>query len=217
MNFLAIDQTLRTVLNAISGLPVGLAQDAGQSQYFAQVGTGAVTDGHGNSLGTGDNKQDSLTYDILSVSGIGTDELRTRYDAAVLQPGDTYTGPGSPLGSVISEKTGQREMHVQIKCESFVAVDGGGPFPAIERIRTAIGLPSVLDLLNAAGLAIQGCEDTISTTYDDDNGRAVNVAILEIVFNCADGVEDIPQTTIETIDAPGIGAGLTVYGLVTGP
>jgi hypothetical protein len=208
VNFLAIDQTLRAVLNAVSGLPVALAQDDGQSQFFAQVGTGAVTDGHGNSLGTGNNKQASVTYDILSILGVGWDEWRTRYDVNVKPAGDTY--PGS-LGSIITENTGNRELHIQVKVESFDARDGLGPLPIIERIRTAFPLPSVLELLNDAGLALQGVGATTLTSYDDDNGRRVNVAIVDVVFNGADGIEDLPVTTIEQLDL----AGITVLGLVT--
>ncbi len=213
MNFLAIDQTLRTVLNAITGITSPTAQDEGQSQFFPQIGTGAITDGHGNPVATGDNSQAGVTYEIISVSGIGRDELRRRYDGTVHPADDTYAGPGAPLGSIIEESTGNREIHVQIQCECFTALDGNKPFAIVERVRTALSLPSVLDLLNTAGLAIQNKADTITSNYFDDNGRQVGVAILEVIFNAADGVEDIPVTTIETVERPAI----TVHGLVTDP
>lgn len=206
MNFLALDQTLRAVLNAISGLPVGTAQGADQSQYFAQVGTGVVTDGHGNTITTGGNRMASVTYEILSVIPIGQEENRTRFDASVPYPGDTYPGD---IGSIIASTQGHREIHVQISCECFDVTDGAGPVPIIERIRTALSLPSVLDLLRDAELALQGTSDTVQTRYSDDNGRQVNVAILEVVFNGADGLEDIPQTTIEIVERPA----LTIFGL----
>jgi hypothetical protein len=212
MNTALINSTLRTVFNTISGLPIGIAQAADQSQYFAQVGVGLVTDGHGNTLGTGTNQQATLDFDIISAFGVGRDEWRTRYDSTVFQPGDTYAGPGAPLGSVITESTGNRELHAQLRSECFISLDADTPFDIVERCRTALRLPTVLDLLNSAGIAIQKIGETRCTEYDDDNGRRVKAAILEIIFNAADGIEDLPQTTIEIVQPPA----LTVHGLVTG-
>jgi hypothetical protein len=201
LNFLGIDQVLRQILNVVSGLPIGNAQGDDQSQYFAQIGTGVVTDGHGNTIGTGANRMARLTYDIISIVPVGQEENRSRFDASVPYPGDTY--PGN-IGSVILSTQGHREIHVQITCECFDATDGMGPTPIVERVRTAFNLPSVLDLLRAAELGLQGCSGVTTTHYNDDNGRAVHAAILEVIFNGADGIEDVPETTIEIVQRPAL-------------
>lgn len=212
MNWLAIDQMLKAVLNAISGIPVGNTQAAEQSQYFPQIGLGEVTDGHGNILGEGDNDQAKLTYDVLSVLPIGREELRTRYDAAIQPVDDTYAGPGAPLGSIIYSTQGNREIHIQVLCECFDLTDGKGAVPILEKVRTALNLPSVHDAIVAAGIALQTCGTVTPHSYDDDNGRKVSSATLEVIFNGADGVEDLPVTTIQDI-----GMTTTVYGTQNGP
>lgn len=219
MNFTAIDQTLDAILSAISGLPVASAQQDNQSQYFPQAGIGAVTDGHGNTLGTADNNEARVTFNYSVIGGIGRDEWRYRYDPTVLQPGDTYAGPGAPLGSTIDSNQGNRELLLQITVECFDLQGGKAAWPIAERIRTAINLPSVRDMLrDNAGLAIQKTGETHATDYDDDNGRCVSVCVFEVRLNASDGVEDIPQTTIEIVEQPTIANGkLTVYGLFNGP
>lgn len=206
MNFLLIDQTLRNVLNVISGVPANTAQGAGQPILFPQVGTGPITDGRGNRIALGSNGQAKITYDYISIAGWGYDEWRTRYDATIQIPGDTYEpDPAHPdlrLGGVITTNTGVRALTVQIKVECFDSSDGKAAWPILEKVRTRMGLPTVIDALAEAGIAIQTIGASHPAEYDDANGRRVSVAFFEIVFNGSDAEDDDPATTIESATVP---------------
>jgi hypothetical protein len=204
VNYLLIGQVLRNVLNVISGVPGATAQGDGQPVYFPQVGTGPITDGNGHDIGTisANNDQARVTYDVISENTLGFDEWRDTYDPDVVIPGDTYTGPGAPLGGVITTVSGNRELVVQVKVECFEQSDGKGPMPIASAIRTRFGLPTIVEALTAAEIAQQMIRPTITTSYDDENGRRVSVAMFEIVFNGADSADDDPVTTIETIGMP---------------
>lgn len=200
--------TLTVVVNAISGIAANLTRPDSGSAYFPQIGSGAITDGLGHPIdgGTGTNAQARATIDIISVQGWGYDEWRANYDPATQPPGDTYAGPGAPLGSVIYEVKGTRYINVQIKVECFDQV-GAGAFVFLEQIRTRLYLPSVKEQFYTVGFGIQTIEPSTSHDYDDTNGRRVDVALFEVIFNAFDQQFDDPATTVASIVMPKPAAG----------
>jgi len=199
MNWIAIEPGLRAIFDACAGLPSGTTQIDSHSFTYAITGTGAVQQSLAN-----------VTCDVLSVNGRGFDEWRNRYDPNIQPPGDTFSGPGAPLGSVVIANTGVRELHVQVKVECYDFRDGARAWPILERIRTRLGLPTITEALDALGLGYQNIGRAQPADYGDDNGRRVSCAWFEIIFNATDSEDDDPRTTIETVEVPVRGAGLTV-------
>lgn len=205
MDLNALINVLKVVVNAVAGIPANLAQQDDSSIYFPQIGSGAITDGAGHNIGSGagTNPQARATIQILSVAGWGFDEWRRTYDPDAVIPGDTYSGPGAPLGGIIYEVKGTRAVTVQFMVECFDQT-GAGAHVFLEQIRTRIGLPSIEETLNAAGFAYQTIKASHTADYDDENGRRVDVALFEMVFNAFDTATDDPVTTIETVDLTGV-------------
>lgn len=211
MNFDSIVPQLNAIFATIAGLPAN-TQAEDQSFFFPQVGTGPITDANGAPVTTAANSQAKLTWDILGIEGVGWDEWRKVYDPNAVIADDTFTGPGAPLGGVVYNTGGQRAMRVQVKVECFDQSGGHSAHPILERVRTRLNLPTVLDALAAIDLGYR--EISKSTTLDyteQDSGRRVSVALFEIVFNASDTDADDPITTIETVDVPTLANGnLTV-------
>ena len=205
MDLNALLTVLKTVCNAVVDIPANLTQQADSSLYFPQIGAGAITDGNGNPIGsgTGTNPQANVTVEILSIQGLGFDEWRKSYDPAARPAGDTYSGPGAPLGGIVYEVKGFREVTVQFMVECFDE-SGAGAHVFLEQIRTRIGLPSIEIELNTAGFAYQTIKASHTADYDDESGRRVDVALFEMVFNAFDTATDDPLTTIETVDTSGV-------------
>lgn len=189
---------LKAIADVVSGVPGQLTQQEDSSWVYPQIGTGTITDATGTTVATGTNPQARITVEIIGLNGLGYDEHRRHYDPAIRPAGDTYAGPGAPLGSIVEGVTGQRELVVQFKCECYDE-SGAGSHVFIERIRTRLRLPSVQATLNAAGAALQKCGPSYPADYDDENGRRVDGEVLEVRFNTADYAADDPVTTIETV------------------
>lgn len=190
LDFSVILPELRAILNAIAGIPANTAQEDLQPFYFPQVDAS-----HAAAFARVD-------FQIVSIVGWGYDEWRSTYNPDEPIPGDTYAGPGAPLGSFHYVVTGPRYVTVQIKVEAFDPHDGNAAYVYLERIRTRLGLPSVEDSLRAVNLAYQTVGASHDLSYDDDNGRRVSAAAFEIVFNSSDFAQDDAVTTIEIVDPP---------------
>ncbi len=195
--------TLKGIVDTISGIPAQLTRPDDSAWVFPQIGSGQITDATGATVATGSNVQANCTIDIMSVDGLGYDEWRASYDPNARPAGDTYSGPGAPLGGVVYTLTGQRQVTVQFKFECFDPT-GAGAHVFAERTRTRMGLPSVELTLNAAGYAYQDIGPSHTTDYDDGDGRRVGVTIFEMILNAADFATDDAVTTIETVALGGI-------------
>jgi hypothetical protein len=203
MDLTALYTTLQAVCDVVTGIPGALTQPEDNSIRFPQIGTGVITDGLGHTLATGTNAQARATFAVLAIVGFGRDELRSKYNPAVQPPGDTYAGPGAPLGSIVQTVSGQRYITLQFKVECHEqTISARDSDYYIERIRTRLRLPSVLDSINAAGFAIQKFAPSHSTDYFDTNNRKVDVTLLDVILNAADFATDDPITTIQTVVAP---------------
>lgn len=194
--------TLQAVLNVACGIPGSTAAPANGSFVFPQVGADGVALPNGDMPG---NELAKLTYDVISIVGLGNDEARNTYDPDAVIEGDEYEpdpdDPEARLGGVIQSIHGNRLITVQVKCEQQ-APNAAGAFTYIERVRTRMVLPSVSEALEAKGLAVADMTAARPASYVDNNGRTVAVVYFEIVFNAADSASDDPVTTIETADKP---------------
>jgi hypothetical protein len=188
---------LQAILDVVCGVPGSITQDERKPFYFPNVGANGAVLPDGS---TSTNTLAKLEYKIVSITNVGQDELRSAYDGDLTIPGDTYVSPeGGALGGVVATSTGNREIVVQIKAETWDP-SGGGAFAYVERVRTRLGLPTIGDRLEAAGVAIQDTRDARAADYVDDDGRNVCVAWFEVIFNAADSASDDPTTTIETVE-----------------
>ncbi len=191
---------LQALLNAAAGVPGATAQYELGPWVFPQVGGDGVALLPNGQVGT--NELTKLSYDIISIVGIGSDEQRIEYDPAILPADDTYVAPGGTvptLGSSVTRACGNRTIKVQVKAETH-APSAAGAWKYIERIRTRLGLPSFVDTLEEmAGFAIANYTDARPTNYKDASGRTVNVVYLELEINAADNYADDPITTIEQV------------------
>ncbi len=192
---------LEAVLKVCCGIPGSAPRQTAVPWVFPEVGAA------GNVLPGGDTAQNtraSCTYDIVSIVGLGNDELRREYDPDLEIPGDLYEpdplDPLARLGGVVESVSGNRVITVQFRAE----VRGGNdsPFVYLERVRTRLMLPTVGDALDAAGFAVADVGDARPHDFRDDSGLTVRAAILEIVLNAADCATDDPITTIEQTDYP---------------
>lgn len=203
---------LQAILDVVCGIPGSITADQRAPFRFPNVGLdgAALPDGK-----TSTNTLAKVEYMIVSISGHGNDEQRNAYDPGLVIPGDTYqpnpAQPSQRLGGVVTSVTGNREIVVQIKAEAHDP-RAGGAFAYVERVRTRLGLPTITDRLEAAGLAVQDTRDARPADYENSNGRAVSVAWFEVIFNAADVASDDPATTIEALEAeedpPVTGGGL---------
>lgn len=179
---------LQAILDVVCGIPVAITADERAPGFHFQVGAEP------------DNSLARVEYQILSIVALGQDELRADYDPGLTIPGDTYQpNPAAPLerlGGVVQSVRGQRVVTVQIKAETLSSA-GGGAFAIAERIRTRLGLPTIADRLESAGVGLIDCGATRPTDYTNENGHTVCVAWFEADFAAADTATDDPVTTIE--------------------
>jgi hypothetical protein len=190
---------LQALLNAAAGVPGETAQYEQGSFVFPQVGGDGVALLPDGSPGT--NELTRLSYDIISIVGIGNDEQRNDYHPEILPADDTYVAPGETiptLGSIVTKACGNRTIRLQVKAETH-APSAAGAWLYIERIRTRLALPTFGDTLEDAGFAIANYTDARPTRYKDASGRTVSVVYLELEINAADTQSDDPITTIEDV------------------
>lgn len=194
--------TLEAVLDVCCGVAGSPPRNVGVPFVFPEVGRTGQTVG-------GDVSQNSgarVTYDIISIVGLGNDEHRYSYDPNAVIAGDLYqpdpNNPSARLGGVITTISGNRIITVQVKVEVFGAGSDmrAGAFTIIERCRTRLCLPSVNEALNAVRLAVNDIRDARTADFRDKNGGLVRCAYFELVLNAADCVVDDPVTTIETAE-----------------
>jgi hypothetical protein len=154
-----------------------------------------------------DDTQLNVTYRVTSIVGNGRDELTSVYDPDAVIPGDTYAGPGAPLGGVVYTSRGQRVVTMTIKVECGFQAAGANAHYYAERIRTRIKLPSARRALKAMGLAINEILPSRDFAGSSFANREDSVSFLELVLNATDSASDEPVTTIEQviIDPPVLG------------
>jgi hypothetical protein len=195
---------LASLLNVAAGVPGSTAQYTDGPFVFPQVGGDGVQTLPDGSTAT--NALTKLEYEIVSIVGLGVDELRNPYDADTLIAGDTYEpdpeDPDARLGAILPTMQGNRIITLQVKAETQ-APSAAGAWQYIERIRTRLGLESFNEALEAVGLAVNDMREARPFSYTDDSGRTVQVVIFELVLNAADSAQDDPVTTIEQLGGIG--------------
>lgn len=181
------------LLTRLSGVPayVANARDDGVNYTFP---AGAPYPAPGST----DEGQVKLDFSIVSETPVGRDELRTEYDPAVHPAGDTYAGPGAPLGSVIYSANGNRDLVIEVTCDRFNQSQPA--YETLQRVRDKLWLPSARAECTALGIAISGSRPILRVDAELD-GRSVSRYILEITANSMSNASDDPVTTIETVNA----------------
>ncbi len=159
----------------------------------AEDGAGAFTL-PGNALG-------KFVVTLVSITSMGTDEQREEYDPDVEIAEDTYEpdplDPLARLGGMVVSATGNRQVTLQVKCETTRADIQA--FPYCELVRNKLVLPSSGARLEALSAGIQRVGPTIGTPYDFD-GRRISAALFELVLNASSLAVDEATTTIEVFD-----------------
>jgi len=193
--------TLAALLNAAAGVPGSTATYTDGPFIFPQVGEDGVAVLPDGSLPT--NQLTKLEYSIVSIVGLGQEELRNEYDENTAIDGDTYepdpNNPAARLGAIIPTVHGNRIITLQVKAETQ-APSAAGAWQYIERIRTRLALETFNEQLEAVGLAVNDMREARPFSYVDDSGLTVQVVIFELVLNAADSAQDDPVTTIEEVD-----------------
>lgn len=141
-----------------------------------------------------DANQATVRFRLLSVVGLGVEELRGGYDEDAVIPGDTYSGPGAPLGGYVWEVSGNRRLTFSVLVECARQDLTAHLFA--ERIRTRLRLPSSMAALRALELGLNSIGASTDRPYEHD-GREISYATFDVVFNAADSATDAPVTTIE--------------------
>lgn len=179
------------LLTRLSGVPayVATGRDDGVNYTFP---AGAPYPDPGST----DEGQVSLNFSITGETTVGRDELRTVYDPDTHPAGDTYAGPGAPLGSVIYSANGNRELTIAITCDRFNQSQPA--YETIQRIRDRLWLPSTRAACADLGIAVSKSGRIMRVDADLD-GRSVSRYILEVTANTMSNASDDPVTTIETV------------------
>jgi hypothetical protein len=159
--------------------------------------SGVSADASGDADGTfsfpSDTTQASLRWRIRGEDSLGSDELRTSINEDYEFAGDSSGKTGAVLYTLI----GQRELFVEVRIEC--GRQDVTARPALEALRTRIGLPSSLRTLRELGLALVRIGRIIEAPGYNPDGRALSVYLVEITFATTSIEVDTPATTIETI------------------
>ncbi len=188
----AFQTGMSALLTRLSGVPANVvnARDEGANFSFP---AGAPFPEPGST----DEGQVSLNFSIFSETPVGRDELRTEYDPDIHPEGDTYDGPGAPLGSVIYSANGNRELVIEITCDRFNQSQPA--FETLQRVRDKLWLPTARASCKALGIAVSKSGRIMRVDADLD-GRSVSRYVLEVTANIMSNASDDPVTTIQTAD-----------------
>lgn len=179
------------LLTRLSGVPANVANARDDGLKFTFPAAAPYPE-----PGTTDMGQVALNFAVLGESPVGRDELRTAYDPDTQPEGDTYDGPGAPLGSVVYSANGNREITLEITCDRF---DQTSPaFETLQRIRDKLWLPSARAECAALGIAISKTGRISRVDANLLDGRSVSRYVLEVTANAMSNASDDPITTIET-------------------
>jgi hypothetical protein len=182
-----------SLLTRLSGVPANVvnARDDGANYTFP---AGAPYPEPGST----DEGQVKVDFSIVSEMPWGRDEERTVYDPDAVIEGDTYAGPGAPLGGVVYSVNGNRELTIEITCDRFNQSQPA--FETLQRIRDKLWLPSTRAACTALGIAVSKSSRILRVDADLD-GRSVSRYILEVTANSMSNASDDPITTIESVPA----------------
>lgn len=177
------------LLTTLSGAPalVANARDDGNNFTFP---AGAPYP----EVGSADEGQVKIDFSIVSESTWGRDEERPAYDPSAQIPGDTYAGPGAPLGGVVYAVNGNRELVIEVTCDRFNQSQPA--YETLQRVRDKLWLPSTRAACAALGIAVSKSRPIMRVDAELD-GRAVSRYVFEIVANSMSNASDAPVTTIE--------------------
>lgn len=110
---------------------------------------------------------------IISVSDLGVDQVRWAYDSEAVA--------GEELVPAV---TGLRNLTLSVLVESRSQTASGAARYYLEKLRTSIRKPSVMDALHTAGLALQTIE-SIQVLDEEIDGRLESRASLDFLFGVA--------------------------------
>ena len=188
----AFETGFAALLTRLSGVPAGVATGRDDGLSFTFPAGAPFPEPGSTDLG-----QVSLNFSIVSSSTWGRDELRTEYDPDAVIPGDTYAGPGAPLGGVVYSANGNRELLIQVTCDRF---DQSAPaYETLQRVRDKLWLPSARAACHDLGIAVSKAGRILRIDADLD-GRSVSRYVLEITANAMSNASDDPVTTIENVN-----------------
>jgi hypothetical protein len=138
---------------------------------------------------------------ITSISAVGTDEIRSAYDAEIEIEDDTYEpdpeNPEARLGGIVHSAAGNRRITLDVLVEAERQDRTALPFT--ERIRDRLALPSSARALDALGVSFQSATPTRTLDITRDK-RPLSVYVFEVVLDGFSLESDEAVTTIETID-----------------
>jgi hypothetical protein len=188
----AFETGFAALLQTLSGVPANVANARDNGLKFTFPAGAPYPE-----PGTTDVGQVALNFSIVSEATWGRDEHRETYDPDVQPPGDTYSGPGAPLGSIIESVNGNRELVIQVTCDRF---DQSTPaFATLQKVRDKLWLPSARAACKALGIAVSKSRPIMRVDGEID-GRAVSRYVFEIVANTMSNASDTPITTIERVN-----------------
>lgn len=140
-----------------------------------------------------------LEFKLVSLVSLGGgDEVRTEFDPDLEIPGDTSGEGGAPVsGGFTSTVSGVRVLTFSVKGTCYDHKKGA--FEYLERVRSNLQRPSILDRIKALDLSLNDVMPGRDISYVRE-GRAVSCAVFDLVLNATSGLTDDPVTTIESVN-----------------
>jgi len=182
-----------------SGLTTLLTRLAGATTEAVHDGGPAIGEQDTEWTMPGDVELAELSWRMISDLPNGQADQKITYDPLTIPEGDTYTGPGAPLGSVIYQSGQQRRLTFEVQAKSQTSDPVARTY--LSKIAQKIVLPSSRDALRELGLALQGTPRMHDAgSLPNEDGRMVRVWALEFVCNGTTNVTDDPISTIETFE-----------------
>lgn len=131
--------------------------------------------------------------DLIATRRLGVDEETREYDVTHAEDPEPR-----PLYTRITH-SGHRVRTVSVRAENYDDEEG---YDLLEQIRLGLGQDDTCELLNAAGVSLNGVEDIVNIGGAAGN-RAVSFASMDVLFNqSVSRTYDVPVTTGDTyIDA----------------
>ena len=188
MNYGDARRGLRTIFARLSGLPEANIASPDTRAAVPSFGAAYPSGPVGSAL--------QIKFKLFGDRELMYDE-RGGYDPLVQPPGDTYSGPGAPLGSYVYTVSFQGQVTCSVRIETIDQTDDGTAFPAALKLARGLRLPSVSDSMQDLGLSIANIGDVRDLSYAE-NGRQKSAAQFDVLLNTSHEITDDPLTTIES-------------------
>lgn len=192
IDWLDFESGFAALLQTLSGVPANVVNSKDNGVNFTFPAGAPYPE-----AGSEDEGQVKIDFAIISEATWGRDELRQSYDPTAVIPGDTYSGPGAPLGGVVYAVNGNRELVIQVACDRYNVSQPA--FETLRNIRDRLWLPSTRAACKALGIAVSKSGPILRIDAELD-GRSVSRYTFEITANVMANASDAPVTTIETVN-----------------